>query len=129
MKKDLIKLFNEKCTEETRVFRTLWLGHESARLWEIDQDTVVIRLDRTQDNQMVSTIGLLKNQDAIARLKRAYDDALKDYRLRNDAIFARKMIRAIKKEFIHVDQYIDENEQWHAGGCEDFIPSDERPPR
>jgi hypothetical protein len=126
VKEALIQLFEEKCNKETRLFRTPWSHEGMARLWEIDQDTVVIRFDRDWYGGILSTTGVLRNKAAIERLKRAYDEALKQHYMAGDEVmFGRKMIRAIKKEFIHVDEYIDKRRGWHAGGCKDFLQSGE----
>jgi hypothetical protein len=125
---ELLGLFEEKCTPENRIFKTLWVNDQRAWVWLIDEDTLFIRFNQySTDGQKVFMIGVLREKEAVRHLKALHQKALKDLLITKDGRkFDQRMVNAVQEVFVYVDEHVIVR-----GNAQDdmkifFLPADAR---
>ena len=105
---ELLTLFDKKCSEESKIFDTLWVNDQRAWVWQVDEDTLFVRLNQSNINdQMLVICGVLRDKESIKRLKSLHKEALRDLLTSQDGNdFGRRMIKAVQEAFIHVDEHV-----------------------
>jgi hypothetical protein len=114
-KRAFMKMKKEFCTKENHVFTTqVWINNHYVKCWANDDWSIVFISHIYQKfNIYEENIGLLTNKKAINDLYKAYND--NDYYI-GGSEFAETMIPAVRRAFSYVDEYVDEDGKWHAGG-------------
>ena len=105
---ELLTLFDKKCSEESKIFDTLWVNDQRAWVWQVDEDTLFVRLNQSNINdQMLVICGVLRDKESVKRLKSLHKEALRDLLTSQDGNdFGRRMIKAVQEAFIHVDEHV-----------------------